>query len=148
MDDDDIITYPLIGPKGGALMDPNLECNCTASELMIFPCAGACSVGQLSNDLAKKMSKEGIGKMACIAAVGAGGPMAIKAANEAKIVLIIDGCPMSCAKKIVEKAGIRPTLQVLVTDIGMKKTDVLGYSDEEMEQAFRMTLDRLRNVPR
>jgi uncharacterized metal-binding protein len=105
-------------------------------------------VGQLSNDLAKKMSKEGIGKMACIAAVGAGGPMAIKAANEAKIVLIIDGCPMGCAKKIVEKAGIRPTLQVLVTDIGMKKTDVLGYTDEEMEQAFRMTLDRLKTVPR
>ncbi len=86
--------------------------------------------------------------MACIAAVGAGGPMAIKAANDAKIVLIIDGCPMSCAKKIVEKAGIRPTLQVLVTDIDMKKTDVLGYSDDEMERAFRMTLDRLKNVPR
>ena len=129
-------------------MDPNVECNCTASELMIFPCAGACNVGQLSNDLAKKMSKEGIGKMACIAAVGAGGPMAIKAANEAKIVLIIDGCPMSCAKKIVEKAGIKPTLQVLVSDIGMKKTDVLGYTDEEMEMAFRMTLDRLKSVPR
>ena len=129
-------------------MDPNTECNCTASELMIFPCAGACSVGQLSNDLAKRMSQDGIGKMACIAAVGAGGPMAIKAANEAKIVLIIDGCPMGCAKKIVERAGVKPTLQVLITDIGMKKTDQLTYTKEEMERSFQMTLERLRQVPR
>lgn len=143
-----MIRYPSMGPDIGESMDPNTECNCTASELMIFPCAGACNVGQLSNDLARRMGQEGIGKMACIAAVGAGGPMAIKAANEAKVILIIDGCPMSCAKKIVERAGVRPTLQVLITDIGMKKTDQLTYTDDDMDKSFQMTLEKLKEVPR
>lgn len=129
-------------------MDTNLECNCKAGELMIFPCAGACNVGQLANDLAKKMGIDGIGKMACIAAVGAGGMMAINAAKGTKIILAIDGCPVGCAKKILDKAGVPPTLQVLVTDIGMKKTDELTYSTEEFEKARTMTTDRLRNLPR
>ncbi|HSV42843.1 MAG TPA: putative zinc-binding protein [Methanomassiliicoccales archaeon] len=129
-------------------MDNNTECNCSPGELMIFPCAGACNVGQISNDLAKKLSIDGLGKMACIAAVGAGGMMAINAAKATKIVLAIDGCPVGCARKILDKAGVPPTLQVCITDIGMKKTDELVYGLPEFEKARTMTSDRLKTLTR
>jgi len=112
---------------------------------MIFPCAGACNVGQLSNDLSRDLSQKGTGKMACIAAVGAGGPMAINAAKNAKILLVIDGCPMACAKKILERSGLNVTIHILITDIGMKKTDVLSYSEDDMRRAFTMTMEKLRH---
>lgn len=127
-------------------MDQNPECNCSAGELMIFPCAGACNVGQLANDLAKDLSNEGVGKMACIAAVGAGGIMAINAAKQTKIVLVIDGCPVGCAKKILEKNGVPVSLQVLATDIGMKKTDVLSYSPEEKAKVRSNAVDALKKL--
>ncbi|QLH75468.1 MAG: putative zinc-binding protein [Methanomassiliicoccales archaeon] len=122
------------------------ECNCNPGELMLFPCAGACNVGQLANDLTKEMTNRGIGKMACIAAVGGGGMMAINAAKGAKVILVVDGCPVGCARKILERNGIAPTLQVIVTDIGMKKTDTLSYSKEEMDKMFEYTLEKLRSV--
>ena len=127
-------------------MDEIIACNCKPNELMIFPCAGACNVGQLSNDLAKRLSNNGIGKMACIAAVGAGGIMAINAVKGAKIVLILDGCPIGCAKKIVEKNGITIGVQVLMTSIGMKKTDNLSYDDGQMEKAYQLIIETLKNV--
>ncbi|MCE5296894.1 MAG: putative zinc-binding protein [Euryarchaeota archaeon] len=127
-------------------MDPEQECNCKPQELMIFPCAGACNVGQLANDLTKDMSKKGIGRMACIAAVGSGGMMAINAAKQTKVILAVDGCPVGCAKKILEKNGIVPTVHVLVTDIGMKKTDELSYSEDEMKRMFKLTMDRLKSL--
>lgn len=124
------------------------ECNCSAGELMIFPCAGACNVGQLANDLAKDLSNRGVGKMACIAAVGAGGMMAISAAKQTKALLVLDGCPVGCAKKILEKNGLNVTHQVLMTDVGMKKTDVLSYSKEEFDMATELTMSRLRTLPK
>jgi uncharacterized metal-binding protein len=111
---------------------------------MIFPCAGACNVGQLANDLTKDMSRKGIGRMACIAAVGSGGMMAINAAKQTKVILAVDGCPVGCAKKVLERNGIVPTVQVLVTEIGMKKTDELSYSEDEMKRMFKLTMDRLK----
>jgi len=115
---------------------------------MIFPCAGACNVGQLANDLAKELSNEGVGKMACIAAVGAGGVMAINAAKQTKIILVLDGCPVGCAKKILEKNGVPVTLQVLATEIGMKKTDVLSYAPDEKTKLRAVTVEKLRTLPR
>ncbi|OPY31055.1 MAG: DGC domain protein [Methanomassiliicoccales archaeon PtaU1.Bin124] len=129
-------------------MDNDPGCNCEAGEMMIFPCAGACNVGQLANDLAKDLSNKSMGKMACIAAVGAGGVMAINAAKKTKVLLVLDGCPVGCAKKIMEKNGLETTVQVLMTDIGMKKTDVLSYSEEEYSKARKMTLDKLQTLPR
>ncbi len=129
-------------------MDKNPECNCEAGELMIFPCAGACNVGQLANDVSKDLSSRSIGKMACIAAVGAGGLMAIDAAKKTKMLLVVDGCPVGCARKILEKNGLKVTAQVLITDIGMRKTDVLSYSQDEFDRAVTMTLERLKGVPR
>jgi len=129
-------------------MDVEKECNCKPQELMLFPCAGACNVGQLANDLVKDMSNKGIGHMACIAAVGSGGMMAINAAKQAKIVLVVDGCQVECARKILQRNGIDVILHVRATDIGMKKNDELSYSGVEMENLFKYTLEKLKAVDR
>jgi uncharacterized metal-binding protein len=132
----------------GANLEKTLECNCSAGEMMIFPCAGACNVGQLANDLAKGLSNDEVGKMACIAAIGAGGLMAINAAKQTKITLVLDGCPVGCAKKILERNGVSVTTQVVMTDIGLKKTDELSYPQEAFGKGRTLVMDRLNALPR
>jgi len=50
----------------------------------------------------------------------------------------VDGCPLNCARKIVEKAGFTPDRSVnLVQDCGLQKGPPLQYGDEEFQVAVR-----------
>ncbi|PIS30929.1 hypothetical protein COT42_02075 [Candidatus Saganbacteria bacterium CG08_land_8_20_14_0_20_45_16] len=44
---------------------------CGRVEVLIYPCSGAADVGELSDRVARKLSKKGVGAMACLAGVGA-----------------------------------------------------------------------------
>lgn len=127
-----------------AVPDVEADCHCSGKELMIFSCSGGCNVGQLANDVARQLSKNGTGKMACIAAVAAGVAMAIGGAKEAKAVLVIDGCPVQCARKTLEKADLKPTVHVICTDIGLRKVDETDYSTEALEEIERMAVKELK----
>jgi uncharacterized metal-binding protein len=48
------------------------DCCCGDAPIaLIFACSGCSNVGQLANDVAVKLSREGHGKMSCLAGVGA-----------------------------------------------------------------------------
>jgi uncharacterized metal-binding protein len=59
------------------------------------------------------------------------------------MVLVIDECPVKCAAKTLEKAGIKPTHYILITDLGLKKVDDLHHSLEDVDRAARLCLDAL-----
>ena len=124
-------------------MPENEDCQCSGQELMIFSCSGGCNVGQLANAAAFRLATGGTGKMACLAAVSAGMPGPVTGAKQAKMVLAVDGCPVKCAAKTLEKVGIKPTHQVLITDLGLKKVDDLRHSPEDVDRATRLCLDAL-----
>ena len=110
---------------------------------MIFSCSGGCNVGQIANAASYRLATGGTGKMACLAAVSAGMPGPVTGAKQAKMVLAVDGCPVKCAVKTLEKAGIKTTHHVLITDLGLKKVDDLQHSEEDVERAVRLCLDAL-----
>lgn len=123
--------------------DGNEECKCSGQEMMIFSCSGGCNVGQIANAAANRLATGGTGKMACLAAVSAGVPAPVTGAKQAKIVLVIDGCPVKCAAKTLDKAGIRPTHHILVTDLGLRKTDDLRFEQSDVDRAVQLCLDAL-----
>jgi len=100
-------------------------------------------VGQIANEAVFRLATNMTGKMACLAAVSVGMPGPVTGAKEAKMVLVVDGCPVKCAAKTLEKAGIRPTHHVLVTDLGLRKVDELLHSPEDVDRAVRLCLDAL-----
>jgi len=81
--------------------------------------------------------------MACLAAVAAGMPGPVTGAGQAKYVLAVDGCPVKCARKTLEKAGVKVTHQVLITDLGLRKVDDLRHEDADVNRAVRLCLDAL-----
>ena len=57
--------------KGGYIMTTQTECCCaTETPIMILACSGGSNVGQLTNQVAVELTKEGWGKMFCLAGIG------------------------------------------------------------------------------
>jgi uncharacterized metal-binding protein len=97
------------------------ECLCGEAPVMIYPCSGSADVGEIADRAARVLDREGVGKMSCLAGIGGGVSGLIESARGASRVLAIDGCPIDCAKKTLQKAGITEFIHVRVTDHGMKK---------------------------
>lgn len=94
---------------------------CEAAPKLIFPCSGAADVGEISDLAGRLLTKNGIGKMFCLAGIGGHVEGIVKTAKSAAKILIIDGCPVECAKLCCENAGITDYVHMLVTDLGLEK---------------------------
>lgn len=98
-------------------------CICKPSEIMVFACSGGgANVGQISNSAALEITRKGKAKMYCLAGLGGHVPGIIEAAKQARKVIVVDGCPVSCAKKMVEHVGIDISDYIIVTEEGIEKT--------------------------
>jgi uncharacterized metal-binding protein len=97
------------------------QCACGTAPKLIFPCSGAADVGAIADLAARKMTREGAGKMYCLAGVSAGLSGFIESTKAAAKVLVIDGCPVDCGKKVLEKAGFSDFEYIRVTDQGFEK---------------------------
>ena len=93
---------------------------CSSAPTLIFPCSGAADVGEISDRVARKLTRDGIGKIFCLAGVGAGISDFIETAQAAGLNIAIDGCSVACARKVLEKNGFQPRSYIL-TDMGLMK---------------------------
>ncbi|MEJ5266984.1 MAG: putative zinc-binding protein [Bacteroidales bacterium] len=96
------------------------SCLCGVSEYMVLACSGACDLGQITDIVARRLRDNGVRKMNCLAVVGAGIEKSIEN-FKTKNILMLDGCPIDCGKKILEKAGFYDYKCLRVSDLGFKK---------------------------
>ena len=95
--------------------------DCCATETkLIYACSGAADVGEIADQVARKLRSEGFAKMTCLAGIGAGLSGYVQSAKGADENITIDGCPVACAKTTLEKIGVTPTSYTL-TDMGLIK---------------------------
>jgi uncharacterized metal-binding protein len=102
-------------------------------ERIIFPCAGQANVGQLTNLAALRLTEEGYGKIACVALLATGAESLLANAMNAGEVVILDGCPMFCAKKIAGAQGIAAGQHLVVTELGIAKGPSTSYTEDDIE---------------
>jgi uncharacterized metal-binding protein len=108
--------------------------------IMILACSGASNLGQLSNRAAVELAREGFGKMSCLAGVGGHVDNYVHAAGNAGMLVAIDGCPVACAKKILEYAEAPLAAYVTVSELGFEKSmnTVLNLEDvEKVKEAVK-----------
>jgi uncharacterized metal-binding protein len=77
-------------------------------------------VGEIADKVARKLSKDGFGNMSCLAAIGAHLSGFVESAKAADENLVIDGCPVACARKNLEHIGVMPKSYIL-TEMGLVK---------------------------
>ncbi len=96
-------------------------CSCGSGGIkLIYACSGAANTGYLADAVARKLMKDGVGKMTCLAAMGAELSGFIESAKCAEKNIVIDGCPVSCGKKIFEKLDL-PFEHFITTEMGVEK---------------------------
>src|SRR5512136_2290026 len=110
-------------------------CSCGANEpkRIIFPCAGQANVGQLTNLAALQLTEEGYGSIACAALLATGAESLVANALNADEVVILDGCPMLCAKKIAGAQGIAAGQHLVLTELGITKGPSKSYTEDDVE---------------
>jgi len=88
---------------------------------LIFACSGAADVGKVADRTARELTKNGVGKMFCLAGVGGRVAGIIKKTGEASDILAIDGCDLDCTKNCLDQAGFAGFKHLRITDLGMEK---------------------------
>ena len=101
--------------------ESNCGCGCNAKSKLIFACSGAADVGALSDQAARKMTRDGTGKMFCTPGIGGRVSGIMKTTEAADVILAIDGCPLDCVKQSLIQAGFNVFKHLRLTDIGFEK---------------------------
>jgi len=117
------------------------------SKIAILTCAGGSNTGQLANAIGAKLAKANLGYMVCLAGIAAGIETSFKKISQAKNILVIDGCPKNCAKKILEKAGIKINYHYDVTKLGIKKVPgSIDFTPQEIEIVEKFITENLNPI--
>jgi len=109
----------------------NSEC-CGGKRILLYACSGGSNVGEIADRAARELTKQGQGVMFCLAGIGAGIDGMVQTAKDADMNVLIDGCPMDCAKKVFDRAGIGKYIQIKVTDLGIEKAKGVRPTDEQV----------------
>jgi len=107
--------------------------SCCGGSRMVLACSGASNVGQLTNEVAKRLDIESLARFYCLAGPGGDIDAMVKTVKDADQVLVIDGCPVACAKLIMERSGIADYEYIVVTDLGVEKNRNFNLPEADVE---------------
>lgn len=102
-------------------MSEKKQCACGTAPKLIFTYSGAADVGAIADQAARKLTKDGAGKMYCLAGIGGRVSRIMTTTESAAKILAIDGCPINCASKTLELAGFKKIEHLALSDIGLQK---------------------------
>ncbi len=110
------------------------ECCTTGGNVMILACSGGSNVGQLSNQAAVELTREGLGKMFCLAGIGGQLSGFVQSARDIPQMIAIDGCSVGCAKACLENSNVPLKTYLVLTDLGFEKNKDLDLKPEEVSK--------------
>jgi uncharacterized metal-binding protein len=119
-------------------MSENNTCCLTETKTLILGYSGGSNVGQAANNVMIELDKSGVGNAYCLAGIGASLSGFIESAKTARTI-VIDGCPVGCAKKAFEKHEITPSQYFVVTEIGIEKK----HNFSQLQTETKLTLDHI-----
>ena len=97
-------------------------CACSGTVTMLIPCSGAADTGEIADRATRKFAQGGCAGMFCLAGVGANLSGFIASAKGADRLLVVDGCNLECARKVLaEKEITENIIHVRVSDLGFVK---------------------------
>ena len=102
-------------------MNSEKSCQCSGGTKLIFACSGAADVGAIADQAARKLTKEGVGKMFCTVGIGGRVSGIMKTTESADKILAIDGCPLNCVKNSLELAGFNKFEHLQLAQLGLEK---------------------------
>lgn len=109
---------------------------------LVYACSGCSSAAQLANHVAVRLDRMGKAEMSCIAGVGGDVPSLLKTARSGRPIVVLDGCPLECARHCLARHGIEPTQHHQLNIYGVRRRLHEGFDPQEAEAVlFRVRSD-------
>jgi uncharacterized metal-binding protein len=117
-------------------------------ETALFVCFGGMSNTGMLTGLAGIEVMKRVGRdKACIFCLGGlptQAPTVLKATDNARRIITVDGCTVNCARKIVEAAGYTPDRSItLVTDCQITKKSSFDFTEDDLQTVVQAILEAL-----
>jgi uncharacterized metal-binding protein len=112
-----------------------------APKPLIYSCSGCSSAAQLANHVAVQVDRSGLADMSCIAGVGGDVPSLVRVAKSGRPVVVLDGCPLQCARHCLARHGVEPNLHYTLSDFNIKKEIHVDFRPDDARQVF----ERIKN---
>lgn len=107
----------------------------------IVSCSGASNTGKFADEVARMLSASGDANMICLAKVAIGDqPLIQKIKGQNTKIVVLDGCPINCAEKILGKEGITNIIHINTTDFGIVKGKT-PFSKEKAQEIANHLLE-------
>ena len=110
---------------------------------LVYCCSGCSNTAQMANYVALQLDKRGLAEMSGSAGVAAGIPSLLKIARSGRPVIVLDGCPIACAKKSLAQHGITPDDYLQLSSYGVKKRYYLEVDLDKAEMIIARLADEI-----
>lgn len=121
----------------------------TRCQPLIYSCSGCSSAAQLANHLALRMDRNGAAEMSCIAGLGGDVKPLVRTAKSGRPVVVLDGCPLHCARHTLARHGITPDVHWDLSKMDVEKRKHVDFKPSDaarLEPQLAARLERM-NVP-
>jgi uncharacterized metal-binding protein len=88
---------------------------------VVYACSGCSDAGEIADRIARQLTRDGTAQMSCLAGIGGRIKSLISTAEKAERILVVDGCPLNCARKTLELAGFKKFDHLELHKIGIRK---------------------------
>jgi uncharacterized metal-binding protein len=109
----------------------------------VLACSGGSNVGQITNEVAKRLTIAGDAEFLCLAGVGGHVPGMVLSVRGGDKVLALDGCVIACARTCLEAADIADFEHVCVTDLGIEKRPGFEMHNADLERVLACCREKL-----
>jgi uncharacterized metal-binding protein len=101
---------------------------------LIYSCFGCSSAAQLPNHLALRMDRSGVAEMSCIAGLGGDVKPLVRTAKSGRPIVVLDGCPLHCARHTLARHGITPDVHRDLSKMGVEKRKHGDFKPSDAER--------------
>lgn len=114
---------------------------------VVYACSGCSSAAQLANHVAVRLDRTGAAEMSYIAGVGGDVPHLLKTALSGRPIVVLDGCPLECARHCLQRHGIEPTQHHQLHIYGVRKRLHEDFDPEQAEAVLFRVRSDLQKLP-
>ena len=93
----------------------------TKPTTVVYACSGCSDAGEIADRVARQLTHEGAANMSCLAGIGGRVKSLLTTAENAERILVVDGCPLNCARHTLELAGFGKFDHLELHTIGVRK---------------------------
>lgn len=118
--------------------------NSNPSQPIVYSCSGASSAAQMANHLAVRLDRLQVAEMSCIAGVGGDVKPLVRTAKSGRPIIALDGCPLHCAAKILQRHGLRADKHYDLSQMNVPKRKHEDFDPQQAAQVLEKIVTELR----